>query len=36
MKKVKYGDPKERDTQIGPLAKQNLYKLLDDQIKEMP
>ncbi len=36
LKKVKYGDPKDPETQLGPLAKESLYKILEDQIKEIP
>lgn len=33
---MKYGDPMDKTTQIGPLAKESLYGMLDDQLKEMP
>lgn len=36
LKNIKYGDPKEKFTDLGPLAKESLHDLLDKQIKELP
>lgn len=36
IKKIKSGDPMDRSTQIGPLAREDLYDNLELQLKNMP
>ena len=36
LKKIKFGDPMNRETQMGPLAREDLYTNLENQLKNMP
>lgn len=36
LSKLKYGDPMSPDTQVGPLARDDIYDNLADQLKHLP
>lgn len=36
LSKLKYGDPMKPDTQLGPLARDDIYDNLADQLKHLP
>lgn len=36
LQKLKYGDPMDKNTDLGPLAKDSLHDLLNKQFKELP
>lgn len=36
LSKLKYGDPINPDTQVGPLSRDDIYDNLADQLKHLP
>ena len=36
LKKIKWGNPLDREIQMGPLAREDLYNNLEEQLKNLP